>query len=35
MLATGVTNPVIDLYIKGMSPLEDRYNGNVPPDSAG
>jgi hypothetical protein len=33
VLATGVTNPVIDLYIEGMSPLEDRYTGNVPPDS--
>lgn len=33
ILATGVTNPVIDLYIKGMSPFEDRYNGDVPPNS--
>jgi hypothetical protein len=33
VLATGVTNPVIDLYIKGMSPFEDRYDGDVPPNS--
>ena len=33
ILATGVTNPVIDLYIEGMSPFEDRYDGTVPPDS--
>jgi hypothetical protein len=32
-LATGVTNPIIDFYIKGMSPIEDRYNGNVPVNS--
>lgn len=34
-LATGVINPVvvIDLYIKGMSPFEDRYTGDVPPNS--
>lgn len=33
LLASGVTNPVIDLYIKGMSPLDDRYSGDVPPNS--
>jgi hypothetical protein len=33
MLASGVTNPVIDLYIEGMSPFEDRYIGNVPINS--
>jgi hypothetical protein len=33
VLATGVTNPVIDLYIEGMSPFEDRYTGDVPPNS--
>ena len=30
MLATNTVNPVIDLYIEGMSPFEDRYDGNVP-----
>lgn len=29
-LAAGVPNPVIDLYLKGVSPFEDRYNGDVP-----
>jgi hypothetical protein len=33
LLASGVTNPVIDLYIKGMSPFENRYTGDVPPNS--
>jgi|GEM_PF-1142054 len=33
VLSTGVTNPVIDLYIKGMSPFEDRYTGNIPANS--
>jgi len=33
VLAAGVTNPVIDLYIEGMSPFEDRYDGDVPPNS--
>ena len=33
LLASGVTNPIIDLYIKGMSPFEDRYSGDVPPNS--
>ena len=33
MLASGVTNPVIDFYIEGMSPFEDRYIGNVPTNS--
>lgn len=32
-LSAGVTNPIIDLYIKGMSPFEDRYRGNVPVNS--
>jgi len=32
-LVSGVTNPVIDFYIKGMSPFEDRYNGDVPVNS--
>lgn len=29
-LASGVKNPVIDLYIKGMSPFENRYSGDLP-----
>ena len=33
VLASGVTNPVIDLYIEGMSPFENRYTGDVPPNS--
>jgi len=33
LLASGVTNPIINLYIKGMSPFEDRYSGDVPPNS--
>lgn len=32
-LASGVTNPVIDLYLRGLSPFEDRYSGDVPPNS--
>lgn len=32
-LAAGVNNPIIDFYIKGMSPFEDRYNGDVPVNS--
>jgi GDSL-like Lipase/Acylhydrolase family len=33
VLVSGVANPVIDLFIKGMSPFEDRYTGDVPPNS--
>jgi len=33
VLASGVKNPVIDLYIKGMSPFEDRWSGDVPINS--
>lgn len=33
VLTTGVANPVIDLYIKGMSPFEDRWAGDVPVNS--
>ncbi|MDB6063907.1 MAG: hypothetical protein JWR26_115 [Pedosphaera sp.] len=33
VLASGVTDPVIDLYIEGMSPFEDRYNSDVPPNA--
>lgn len=29
-LVADTANPEIDLYIKGMSPFEDRYNGDVP-----
>src|SRR3569833_3460630 len=32
-LATGVTNPIIDFYIKGMSPIENRYSGDTPTNS--
>lgn len=30
MLADGIANPVIDFYIKGLSPFEDRFHGDVP-----
>lgn len=30
LLSSGVANPVVDLYIKGMSPFEHRYQGDVP-----
>ena len=30
LLASGAADPVIDLYIKGMPPFEDRYSGDVP-----
>jgi len=29
LLTSNTVNPVISLYIKGMSPFEDRYNGDV------
>ncbi len=32
-LATGVADPEIDLYLKGTSPFEDRFNGDVPPNA--
>ena len=32
-LSANIKDPVIDLYIKGMSPMEDRYSGEVPPNS--
>lgn len=32
-LVSGVTNPIIDFYIRGMSPFEDRYDGDVPVNS--
>ena len=33
VLSSNVANPGIDLYIKGMSPFENRYKGDVPADS--
>lgn len=30
VLAEGVPDPKIDLFIRGMSPFEDRWNGDVP-----
>ena len=32
-LSTGVADPLIDLYIKGFSPFEDRFSGEKPPNS--
>jgi hypothetical protein len=29
-LSSGVADPTIELYLKGMSPFEDRYSGDVP-----
>jgi len=33
LLSAGIANPVIDLFIKGMSPFDDRYSGDVPLNS--
>jgi hypothetical protein len=33
LLSSGIDDPVIDLYIKGMSPMEDRFAGDLPPNS--
>ena len=33
MLASGVQDPVIDLYIKGMSPSERRWDTDLPVNS--
>ena len=33
LLASGTANPVIDLYLKGLSPFENRYAGDVPENS--
>lgn len=33
LLSSGVPDPRIELYIKGMSPFEDRFSGDVPPNS--
>lgn len=33
LLASAVPDPVIDLYIKGMSPFEDRWSGDIPPNA--
>ncbi|MEK7951212.1 hypothetical protein [Luteolibacter soli] len=30
ILSDAVANPVIDFYIKGLSPFEDRFHGDVP-----
>jgi len=30
LLCSNAANPIIDLYIKGMSPFENRYQGDVP-----
>lgn len=32
-LSDSVESPVIDFYIKGLSPFEDRFNGDVPANS--
>lgn len=33
VLAKDVQDPVIDLYVKGMSPFEDRWSGEIPPNA--
>jgi len=33
LLASGVSDPIIDLYIKGMSPFENRFQGDLPENS--
>jgi hypothetical protein len=30
VLSSGVADPKIELYLKGMSPFEDRYTGDIP-----
>ncbi len=30
LLSSGIEDPTIELYLKGMSPFEDRFNGEVP-----
>jgi len=30
LLSAGIADPQIELYLKGMSPFEDRYSGDVP-----
>jgi len=30
LLSAGVADPLIELYIKGLSPFEDRFSGDVP-----
>ncbi len=32
-LSADIRDPLIELYIKGMSPLEDRFSGDVPQNS--
>lgn len=33
VLSDGVPNPRIDFFIKGLSPFEDRFQGEVPPNA--
>lgn len=33
LLASGADDLLVDLYIKGMSPFEDRWSGEIPPNS--
>jgi alpha-L-arabinofuranosidase/acetyl esterase/lipase len=33
LLSSEIADPVIDLYIKGMSPIEDRFTGDFPPNA--
>jgi len=33
ILSSNIADPVIDLYIRGMSPFEDRFTGDVPPNA--
>jgi lysophospholipase L1-like esterase len=33
LLSSTVADPEIDLYIKGMSPIEDRFSGDLPANS--
>ena len=33
VLSTGAADPKIDLYVKGMSPYGDRFNGDTPSNS--
>ncbi len=33
VLSSGVSDPLIEIYIRGMSPFEDRYSGDTPPNS--
>jgi hypothetical protein len=33
LLSTGLKDPSIEIYLKGTSPFEDRFNGDVPGNS--